>query len=144
MKSGKSKGKDLMVEVINPGSFVCPFCSGINDLLILLENEAAFALYDQYPVSPGHTLIIPKRHCADYFGLTVDEQYTCWMLVNKVKEMIDEKFHPDGYNIGINNREPAGQTVSHVHIHLIPRFKGDVPRPQGGVRGVIPGKKEYV
>jgi ATP adenylyltransferase len=143
MKSGKSDKKTVISTAEVSGSPSCPFCTPAEDRTVLLENEEAFAIYDRYPVSPGHALIIPKRHSVDYFGLTAIEQSACWRLLNEVKELTDEAFHPDGYNIGINNLEAAGQTVFHVHIHLIPRLKGDVERPQGGVRGVIPGKKEY-
>jgi diadenosine tetraphosphate (Ap4A) HIT family hydrolase len=109
----------------------------------LAESELVYAMADKFPVSPGHTLIIPRRHCADYFLLLPDELSACWALVNKMKLLLDNQYHPDGYNIGINNLEAAGQTVPHVHIHLIPRYHGDVARPQGGVRGVILARKEY-
>ncbi|MFZ4059451.1 MAG: HIT family protein, partial [Ferruginibacter sp.] len=85
----------------------------------------------------------PKKHCADYFQLTFREQSACWFMLNKVKEILSLKLNPDGYNIGININEYAGQTIPHVHIHLIPRYKGDVKEPRGGVRGVIPGKRNY-
>ena len=121
----------------------CPFCSpGIHSELII-ESELVFAIYDKYPVTPGHALIIPRRHEKDYFGLSAEEQESCWRLLQWVKDIVQQKYKPDGYNIGINNLYAAGQTVSHVHIHLIPRYLGDVERPQGGVRGVIPSKKEY-
>jgi len=100
-------------------------------------------MFDKFPVSKGHSLIIPKRHCSDYFKLTFEEQSECWSIVNKVKQILIEKYDPDGFNIGININEVAGQTISHVHIHLIPRYKGDVKDPEGGVRGVIPEKKNY-
>jgi diadenosine tetraphosphate (Ap4A) HIT family hydrolase len=121
----------------------CPFCNHQESKAVIIKSEMAFSIYDRYPVNPGHALVIPKRHCADYFALSIDEQSACWEMVNQVKEVIDQTFNPDGYNIGINNLESAGQTLPHVHIHLIPRYKGDVLRPQGGIRGVIPGKKEY-
>ena len=103
----------------------------------------SFAIYDGFPVNEGHVLIIPKRHTANYFDLTADEQADCFKLLNNVKEKIKEKFNPDGFNVGININEVAGQTVPHVHVHLIPRYKGDVEEPNGGVRGVIPSKKIY-
>lgn len=101
------------------------------------------AFFDGYPVSKGHTLIIPKRHVASYFDLTTREQRALWLLVNHCKKLLTERFHPDGFNVGINVGEAAGQSVFHVHIHLIPRYKGDVENPKGGVRGVIHEKQKY-
>jgi diadenosine tetraphosphate (Ap4A) HIT family hydrolase len=121
----------------------CPFCNPEGSGTIIAESGMAFAIFDRYPVNPGHVLIIPKRHCADYFDLSTVERTSCWELLNLVKHVVDDKFRPDGFNIGINNLQAAGQTIPHVHIHLIPRYHGDVERPHGGIRGVIPGKKEY-
>jgi diadenosine tetraphosphate (Ap4A) HIT family hydrolase len=121
----------------------CPFCNLESDRKIILESSFAFSVFDKFPVSQGHALIIPKRHCKNYFDLSMEEQTECWKIVNEVKKMILEKYHPDGFNIGININEAAGQTVFHVHIHLIPRYEGDVEEPQGGVRGIIPHKKFY-
>ena len=108
-----------------------------------MESELAYAVYDKFPVNPGHCLVISRKHVADYFDLSPDEQIACWDLINHLKQFLDSKFHPDNYNIGINNLYAAGQTIPHVHIHLIPRYKGDVNRPEGGIRGVIPDRKEY-
>jgi diadenosine tetraphosphate (Ap4A) HIT family hydrolase len=121
----------------------CPFCNLDSDRELIVESATAFAIYDKYPVSVGHALIIPKRHCADYFELSFKEQSACLFMLNKVKEIISENSNPDGFNIGINIGEKAGQTVDHVHIHLIPRYNGDVEEPRGGVRGVIPTKQKY-
>ena len=121
----------------------CPFCNPESEREIILESATTYAIFDKFPVSNGHALIIPKRHCSDYFSLTFKEQSACWFIMNKTKEIISEQFNPDGFNVGINVKEPAGQTVSHVHIHLIPRYKGDVENPEGGVRGVIPEKCIY-
>jgi len=121
----------------------CPFCNPEPERELILESATAYAIYDKFPVNNGHALIIPKRHCADYFALTFKEQSACWFILNKTKEIIYEKFNPDGFNIGINVNEPAGQTIPHVHIHLIPRNKGDVENPEGGVRSVIPEKQKY-
>jgi diadenosine tetraphosphate (Ap4A) HIT family hydrolase len=118
----------------------CVFCQ-INDSV--LENDLAIAFYDKYPVNKGHLLIIPKRHVEQYFGLTDQERSAIDQLLFEGKKMIDEKYQPDGYNIGINCGETAGQTVFHVHVHLIPRFRGDMKDPSGGVRGVIPEKQKY-
>lgn len=121
----------------------CPFCNPDSERELIVESATAFALFDKYAVSKGHSLIIPKRHCDDYFSLTFKEQSACIFMLNTVKEIIKYKFNPDGFNVGINIREAAGQTISHVHIHLIPRYKGDVKEPRGGVRGVIPEKRNY-
>lgn len=121
----------------------CPFCNPDVDRELIVESATAYAIYDKFPVNDGHTLIIPKRHCSDYFELTFKEQSACIFMLNKVKGIISDKYKPDGYNIGINIGEQAGQTVHHVHIHLIPRYKADVEDPKGGVRGVIPNKQKY-
>jgi diadenosine tetraphosphate (Ap4A) HIT family hydrolase len=120
----------------------CPFCN--LDREIIIENELSFAIYDGYPVNEGHVLIIPKRHTANYFDLTPNEQHACIALLNQVSKTIQEKYNPDGFNIGVNINEKAGQTIPHVHMHLIPRYKGDVEEPRGGVRGVVPGKQNYL
>lgn len=121
----------------------CPFCHPDSEREIIAESATAYAIYDGFPVSPGHALIIPKKHCDDYFSLSFREQSACWFLLNEVKEIITKKYKPDGFNIGINIREDAGQTIPHVHVHLIPRYTGDVKEPRGGVRGVIPEKRNY-
>ena len=121
----------------------CPFCMLGYDRELITESATAFSIYDKFPVTPGHALIIPKRHCSNYFDLTFKEQSACILMLNFVKQLINEKLKPDGFNIGVNVNESAGQTVPHVHIHLIPRYTGDVLEPRGGVRGVIPEKKLY-
>jgi len=119
----------------------CPFCRAPN---IVIENELAFADYDSYPASPGHCLVITRRHVAEYFQATAEEKVAIWELVDEVKTIIDKEYNPDGYNVGVNIGAAAGQSVPHVHIHMIPRYKGDVETPQGGVRGVIPHKQKYI
>jgi diadenosine tetraphosphate (Ap4A) HIT family hydrolase len=121
----------------------CPFCNPDSDRDLIVESATAFSIYDKYPVSAGHALIISKKHCANYFDLTFKEQAACMFMLNRVKEIVSAKFNPDGFNIGINIGEKAGQTVNHVHIHLIPRYNGDVEEPRGGVRGVIIEKMDY-
>ena len=121
----------------------CPFCSLSPSREIIKSTPLAYAIFDIFPVSKGHALIIPKNHCSDYFDLTKEEQSELWSLVNSVKEIVQNKYNPDGFNIGVNINESAGQTISHVHIHLIPRHIGDVDEPRGGVRGVIPEKRDY-
>ena len=119
----------------------CPFCNVEREKI--LETELSFAIYDGFPVNEGHALIIPKRHTANYFDLSLEEQKDCIELLNRVKGIVQEKYNPAGFNVGININEAAGQTVPHVHIHLIPRYEGDVEEPRGGVRGVIPERKSY-
>ena len=118
----------------------CIFCS---DLEIIKETELSFAIYDKYPVNEGHILIIPKRHVASYFDLNNQEKIDLYDLMEVMKLHLDVAFKPDAYNIGINVGQDAGQTVMHVHMHLIPRYKGDIDDPTGGVRGVIPEKRIY-
>jgi superfamily II DNA or RNA helicase/diadenosine tetraphosphate (Ap4A) HIT family hydrolase/HKD family nuclease len=107
------------------------------------SNELTFALRDRFPVSPGHTLVVPKRLVATWFEATREEQHALLALVDEVKRALDLELRPDGYNVGFNAGVAAGQTVAHLHVHVIPRFLGDVPDPRGGVRGVIPGKQKY-
>ena len=108
------------------------------------SNALAFAIRDGFPVSPGHTLIVPRRLVATWFEATREEQVAMLELVEVVKAQLDAELQPDGYNIGINAGAAAGQTVMHLHMHLIPRFAGDVPDPRGGVRHVIPNKGNYL
>jgi diadenosine tetraphosphate (Ap4A) HIT family hydrolase len=108
------------------------------------SNALAFALRDRYPVSPGHSLIIPRRLVATWFDATRDEQIALFDLIEKVKRTLDEEFHPDGYNVGFNAGVAAGQTVMHLHVHVIPRFVGDVADPRGGVRYVVPARANYL
>lgn len=121
----------------------CPFCAPEEERELLTESASAYAILDKYPVSPGHALIIPKQHLACYFDLSLHTKTALWLMTDRVKNLLTEKYHPDGYNIGVNIGESAGQTIPHVHIHLIPRYAGDVVNPRGGVRGVIPGKGDY-
>ena len=122
----------------------CVFCQIINEQKdIILENDLAVAFYDSFPVSDGHVLIIPKRHCITYFDLTGEEMKAIFELSAKIKELLDNKYHPDGYNIGFNAGVDAGQSVMHCHMHIIPRYKGDVDNPRGGVRKIIKNKTNY-
>jgi diadenosine tetraphosphate (Ap4A) HIT family hydrolase len=102
------------------------------------SNDLAFAIRDRYPVSRGHTLIIPRREVATWFDATVGEQHAVIALVDRVKHALDDELHPDGYNVGFNAGEAAGQTVMHLHVHVIPRYHGDVADPRGGIRHVVP------
>lgn len=118
----------------------CPFCETTDHVL---SNKLAYARYDKYPATNGHFLILPVRHVSDFFELSTDERQAVFNLLDDSKKMLDKEFHPDGYNIGINVGETAGQTVWHAHMHLIPRYKGDTKDPRGGVRGVIQDKQKY-
>lgn len=108
-----------------------------------LENELAYAIWDLFPVSPGHCLIVSRRVVADYFNLSAEEKLALWNLVDEGRQKILQLHGAQDFNIGVNCGEAAGQTIAHVHIHLIPRYAGDTPNPRGGVRGVIPGKQNY-
>lgn len=119
----------------------CPFCTPTGD--VLLRNSHAYACFDLNPVAPGHLLLIPFRHVASYFDITDEEGHALLQLLNEAKAWLDDRHAPAGYNIGINIGEVAGQTVPHVHIHLIPRYLGDITNPRGGVRGVIPARQSY-
>jgi len=110
---------------------------------VVRQNEFAYCARDTYPVSLGHSLVIPFRHCPDFFQLTPDEHRALFDLLAIERDAIAEEYKPDGYNVGINVGTAAGQSVFHVHIHLIPRYTGDHPHPQGGVRKVIPEKADY-
>lgn len=121
----------------------CPFCKLNSKVELVCETATAVAFFDGYPVSKGHTLIIPKHHVTNYFDLSDEEQQDLWQMVNHCKTILEKQFHPDGFNVGINVNQAAGQSVFHVHIHLIPRYKGDVENPKGGVRGVIPNMRVY-
>jgi len=118
----------------------CTFC---NKSEFILENEHWICIYDNYPVSNGHTLIIPKRHFNDYFLSTELERSSFDKILFEVKEHLDKEYSPDGYNVGFNVNEEGGQSIFHCHIHIIPRYRGDVDNPRGGVRGVIPSKQNY-
>jgi diadenosine tetraphosphate (Ap4A) HIT family hydrolase len=120
----------------------CPFCA-LPDARILSSGPFGVVIRDAYPVSPGHTLIIPRRHVGSFFELTADERGSLLGLLEAAKRELDDAHRPDGYNIGINDGPAAGQTVPHLHIHLIPRYQGDQPDPRGGVRWVFPDKAQY-
>ena len=121
----------------------CFFCNCIDNNNYEIENELAFARFDDFPVNKGHMEIIPKRHVKDWWEATHEERNAIFDLLDKAKKIIDDKYNPDGYNIGMNLGEKAGQSIMHLHVHLIPRYDGDVPNPRGGVRGIIPDKQNY-
>ena len=114
-----------------------------SDTELISELATVYSIYDKYPVTKGHALVIPKRKIANYFEMTDKEKTACQIMVERVKEILTKKYQPDGFNIGFNMGEAAGQTVFHAHIHVIPRYKGDVENPRGGIRNVIPGMGDY-
>ena len=120
----------------------CPFCSPDPEA-IFLEEELVLGLWDRYPVSPGHALLVPRRHVAGWFDASEPEQAALTRALEKARAAILERHQPDGFNIGINSGEAAGQTVPHLHVHLIPRYLGDSDDPRGGVRFVRPDKAKY-
>lgn len=120
----------------------CPFCDLPPDR-ILRSGRHARALRDAYPVTPGHTLVVPTRHVASLYDLPAAEQAALWELAGEVRAALAASHEPDGFNIGINDGEAAGQTVGHAHIHVIPRYGGDVADPRGGIRWVVPERAKY-
>ena len=121
----------------------CVFCERIRAGSWVAANELAVAFPDGYPLSPGHTLIVPKRHEPDFFALSIAEQKAVVDLLPVVRHLIEREHEPDGYNAGLNIGEAAGQTVPHAHLHLIPRYHGDVSDPRGGIRWILPAQAAY-
>jgi diadenosine tetraphosphate (Ap4A) HIT family hydrolase len=119
------------------------FCDEFPKERIVYQDDTWLAIYDNYPVSQGHVLLMPKRHCETYFDLNYVELASLGVTIGIIKFILNNKFHPTGYNIGVNCGKSAGQTVMHCHIHIIPRYDGDMEDPRGGVRGVIPEKQKY-
>jgi len=119
----------------------CPFCHV--DREIIIENQHAMDILDLYPVSTGHSLVIPKIHIISVFDLPNPVYVACFNLVLELQSILQTKYNPDGFNVGINCGIPAGQTVMHAHIHVMPRYRGDMQNPRGGVRHIIPGKGNY-
>ena len=128
------------IAAINPKT--CAFCTPPS-ARVIGENATAIVIRDGYPVSPGHTLLISKRHTASFFDLSEKERGDLLSLLDRAKLALDEEFQPQGDNIGINDGAVAGQTVHHLHVHLIPRYVGDMPDPRGGFRWVIPDEEKY-
>lgn len=118
----------------------CPFCDATD---AVLSSELAYARFDKFPVNRGHLLVLTRRHLASYFDCSAAEKAALLELVDAGKALVDQRFAPAGYNIGINVGAIAGQTIAHVHLHLIPRYAGDVDDPRGGVRAVIPQRQRY-
>ena len=123
-------------------SQTCPFCCPADDRIVR-AFDAVLVLRDGFPISPGHALIVPRRHVGSFFALRADEQAAMLEALNWATEELARLHRPDAFNIGLNDGPAAGQTVPHCHLHLIPRYAGDVPDPRGGVRWIIPGKAKY-
>lgn len=121
----------------------CIFCNYSNSDEVVIQNDMAYAMYDHFPVNKGHMLVIPKRHFASYFDASNEELLAIQDLIHRAKDKIDVELKPDGYNIGINIGEAAGQTIFHLHVHLIPRFFGDAENPRGGIRHLKKAIVEY-
>ena len=124
----------------------CPFCTlqtESSQRYLCFENEVGFVIRDGYPITKGHTLIIPKRHVGSFFDITQEERQGLFELIDLAKADLDKVFKPDSYNIGINDGEAAGQTIPHLHIHLIPRYHEEGKDPRGGVRWLVPEKADY-
>ena len=121
----------------------CPFCRPRGESDLMAANDLAIAFTAGFPVSPGHTLVVPRRHEPDFFALTGEEQAALVALVNPVQAALGEEFGPDAYNLGVNAGKAAGQTILHTHLHVIPRYAGDVAEPRGGVRWVLPETARY-
>ena len=120
----------------------CPFCQPDSEQ-IWFEDQMGFVLRDAYPISQGHALVVPRQHVARLYDLPADTQAALWQLASEARRRIDEELRSDGFNVGVNDGEAAGQTVMHAHIHVIPRWNGDVADPRGGIRRVIPEKARY-
>ena len=120
----------------------CPFCA-LPAARVLHTSPHGRAFRDAYPVSDGHTLVVPTRHVTTLWELSAEERADLWALVDEVREALTASHGPDGFNIGINDGAAAGQTVPHAHVHVIPRYAGDVEDPRGGIRWVVPERAKY-
>jgi diadenosine tetraphosphate (Ap4A) HIT family hydrolase len=120
----------------------CPLCA-LGRGRESIQSEHAIAFLDGFPVAEGHTLVIPRRHVASLYELAAAEQNAVWELVGQVREHLVTQLAPDGFNVGLNDGVAAGQTIMHAHVHIIPRWKGDVPDPRGGIRWMLPAKAAY-
>jgi diadenosine tetraphosphate (Ap4A) HIT family hydrolase len=139
---GASHPKLETISMRDVNKTTCPFCKS-SDYDVISSNDHAMAVYDDFPVTPGHSLIIPKRHIASFFEATKEEQAAMFELLSEIHILVLAERSPDGFNIGINDGTAAGQTVMHLHIHLIPRYAGDTSDPRGGVRWIMPEKAPY-
>lgn len=122
---------------------LCPFCQPLPADRVLAASDTFVAFLDGFPISPGHALVVPKQHVASLFELPESNYQELWAQVAETRKLLMEKFHPAAFNIGVNDGSEAGQTIGHAHIHIIPRYVGDVPDPKGGIRWIIPAKAKY-
>jgi diadenosine tetraphosphate (Ap4A) HIT family hydrolase len=120
----------------------CPFCS-VEQARAAWSSPLVFALWDLYPVSLGHALVVPRRHATSWTELTADEKAALIAGVDAARALIEERYQPHAYNVGYNDGAAAGQTIVHFHVHVIPRYQGDVLDPRGGIRWVLPDKAAY-
>jgi len=124
-----------------PATGKCLFCQihdpDVNELMF--EGREVYVRWDNYPAARGHVEVVPKRHVESYFDLTPSEHDEVYVLIKRAKQRLEDDFQPDGYTIGVNEGRAAGRTIDHLHIHLIPRYEGDVEDPRGGIRHVLPG-----
>jgi diadenosine tetraphosphate (Ap4A) HIT family hydrolase len=128
-------------EVLKSG---CPFCEIAETKEVhLASSPTAFAFYDKYPSNPGHALVVPRVHVGDLYDVDDSGLASIWELVSETRTLLSARHSPDGFNIGVNTTEAAGQTVGHAHIHLIPRYRGDTEDPRGGIRWVLPSTAKY-
>jgi diadenosine tetraphosphate (Ap4A) HIT family hydrolase len=116
------------------GDDTCELCKPD---MVLLEDELAYVRYDNNSLAPGHVLVVPRRHVANFFDMTAAEKTSVMALLDRAQAVVAEKHNPDGYNIGVNVGRAGGQSRMHVHVHLIPRYTGDVANPSGGIRCVL-------
>jgi diadenosine tetraphosphate (Ap4A) HIT family hydrolase len=127
----------------SPASPPCLLCERIDRGDTTHANDLAVVIRDAFPLSPGHSLVMSRRHVAGFFDLDADEQAAILELVNAARRSLDEELRPDGYNVGVNVGAAGGQTIPHVHVHVIPRYEGDVPDPRGGIRWIFPDRARY-
>ena len=120
----------------------CPFCR-LDEDEVFFDSKLVKGTWDTYPLNPGHALLVPHRHVARWFDATPEEQVALTSAIEQAKVAIEKQYSPHGFNIGFNDQKGAGQTVPHLHIHVIPRYAGDVPDPRGGIRNIIPGRAAY-
>lgn len=120
----------------------CDFCNR-EGRKIIAENDDFYSFFDHYPVNPGHALVVPKEHYKEIEDIPFEKVHNMIEVIRKTRRYIYIFYDPDGFNVGMNLGYAAGQTINHLHFHIIPRYKGDVPDPRGGIRGVIPNKKLY-
>ena len=122
----------------------CVFCARVETTSDLVAvDPLCVAFYDTTPLNPGHMLVIPRRHEPDFLTLTERELNAIWRMARELRSHLDEQFQPDGFNVGVNVAEAGGQTIDHAHLHLIPRYLGDVRDPKGGIRCLIPERMRY-